>query len=258
MSNSPSYQQLNALQLPGHLHCPHFIVLHGWAHNLEIIRPLAELLTGLGQIHLLDLPGFGKSPAPESTWGTEDYANCVKSYLDSHQIESAIFVGHSFGGKTSLKLASINPERVKALVLINSSGLKGKPPLSRRIKISYVKTLRTVLRFLQNRFNIKLYETWFIPRFSSPDYKNAGPLKSTFVKVVNEELSEEIAGISAPALCLWGDQDTETPLEMGRRMSELLKNGRLVVLEGQGHTPFSGPGAAVCAFHIKEFIRALD
>ena len=258
MSNSVPYSgSLSALQLPGAIDSPHLIILHGWGHNLQIIRPLGELLTDSGRVHLIDLPGFGGSPVPTTTWGTEDYATCIKRYLDEQQIERAIFVGHSFGGKTSLKLANLFPEKVIALVLINSSGLKGHPPLKRRLKIRYVKSLRAVLRFLQNRFGIRWYDQWFIPRFSSPDYKNAGPLKDTFVKVVNEELSPEIANIKVPALCLWGDKDTETPLEMGERMNKTLQHGKLVVLEGQGHTPFAGPGAAVCAFHIKRFLECL-
>jgi len=36
-------------------------------------------------------------------------------------------------------------------------------------------------------------------------------------------------------LLIWGDQDTETPLEFGKEMEKLIPDAGLVIFEGGGH-----------------------
>ncbi len=40
------------------------LMLHGWAHSLENLRGLGELLSQDRAVHLIDLPGFGQSGVP--------------------------------------------------------------------------------------------------------------------------------------------------------------------------------------------------
>jgi len=234
------------------------LVLHGWRQSLESMTPLGELLSDIRHVHLVDLPGFGQSDAPLPDWGTGEYAKRISEYLDDSGISRADFIGHSFGGKVAMKLAATQPDRVSQLVLINSSGVRPRPPFKRHLKIIFVRSLRSVLRFLQRTAGIKLYETWFIPRFASADYKNAGPLRNTFVKIVNEDLDAEAKTIRAPALLLWGENDTETPVAAGEMLSKLIPNSELIVLPGKDHFAFAGSGAAVCAYHIKNFFKKHD
>ena len=232
---------------------PPVLVLHGWRQTLESMTPLGELLSDTRRVHLIDLPGHGRSDPPLPDWGTGEYAKRISEYLDETGIARADFVGHSFGGKVSIKLAATQPDRVSGLVLINSSGVKARQPLQKQLKITYVRSLRSVLKFLQRTAGIKLYETWFIPRFASPDYKSAGPLRNTFVKIVNEDLSADAAAIRSPALLLWGENDTETPVAAGVKLSKLIPKSELIVLQGKDHFAFTGSGAGLCAFHIKNF-----
>ncbi len=248
---------LNVLRL-GSPNNPPLIILHGWRQSIQVMRPLGELLADQADVHLIDLPGFGGSAAPEETWGTADFAKAVLSYLDQSKLSSCDFLGHSFGGKTSMKIAATHPERVRSLILIGSSGIPGHPNFQRRLKIKAIRALRSVLRILQNKAGIKLYDQWFIPRFASPDYKTAGNLRNTFVKIVNEDLSAELASVTARALLIWGELDTETPPEMGQRISNLIQRSRFIVLDGKDHYPFIGAGASLCAYHIKQFLSEVS
>lgn len=245
---------LNSVIL-GKVENPKIILLHGWKHQIEIIRPLGELLSDNFQVHIIDLPGHGKSEIPKESWGMKNFADCLISYLDQQQIKQAIFIGHSFGGKTIIKLSNLYPERVLKIVLIDSSGLKRKLSLNQRIKIFTVVQIRNFLKFIKVKFKINWYESWFIPRFASVDYKSAGPMLGTFVKTVNEDLTEELKKMKVPTLLLWGEKDTETPLEMGIRMQELIPESKLIVLHDQGHTPFNTAGSSLCAFYIGEFLN---
>ena len=92
---------------------PTLLLLHGWAHSIEITNGLGQLLSSKFQVHLIDLPGHGKSKVPDSTWGMKDFAECINEYMEQNKISSAFFVGHSFGGKTILKFTYLFPEKVK-------------------------------------------------------------------------------------------------------------------------------------------------
>lgn len=233
---------------------PPIIVLHGWGHNVEIIRPLAERLAEFAEVHVLDLPGHGKTPEPDSIWGMQEFAESVAQYLDTAGIRQADFLGHSFGGKTAIKLSSLRPELFRRLVLLNSSGIKPKRSLKKRMYFNALALLRWGVKKIDRFVNLKLFENWFIPKFASPDYLNAGTIRKTFVRTLHEEMHTELAALPVPALLVWGELDTETPLELGKRMAALIPDAQMVVLEGKGHEPFHGPGAHLCSYHIAPFL----
>ena len=247
-----SQLKLHAEKISGGNALP-LIVLHGWRQDRNSLRGVAEFLQEGREVHLIDLPGFGESEAPPNAWGTPEYAARLLAYLDEQKIDRADFLGHSYGGRISMYLAFTTPARVSRLVLIDASGVRAKPPLRRQLKILAVKTTRNVLRFCKQKFGLKLYETWFIPRFASADYKASGTMREVFVRIVNEEFSEEVKLIKAPTLILWGELDTETPVAVAHKLHSLIPGSSLVVLPGKDHFPFLGSGASLCAYHVKNF-----
>ena len=235
---------------------PPLLMMHGWGQNLESLRTLAELLSKHAQIHLIDLPGFGRSPAPEEDWDTIGYSERIFRYLQDNSLERVDLLGHSFGGRVSVRLASHHPERVRSVLLINSGGLKRQPGKG-NLKSKVVRVLGKTLKQVDKATGSKYYEGWFVSKFASPDYKNAGKLRNILVKSVNEDVSDDARKIAAPTFLLWGELDTETPLEMGQRFNSLIANSKLVVLPGKGHFPFTGDSAHLCARYIIEFLKSL-
>ncbi|NMC63742.1 MAG: alpha/beta hydrolase [SAR324 cluster bacterium] len=233
------------------------LMLHGWGHSLEEMRPLAEILAADFQVHLIDLPGFGKSEAPSFAWGTKDFAQALVNYMDQKKIHKASVLGHSFGGRIAIRLASESPERISGLILINSSGIKHTLSFRRKLKRTWVSTLRTLIRFADKLFAKNWYGRFFIPTFASPDFKNAGPLKDTFVRIVNEDLSREASKIKTPCFLLWGEKDTETPLQMGEHLHKLISGSIIKVLPDLGHNMHLNAGANVCAYHLRPFLLSL-
>ncbi len=71
--------------------------------------------------------------------------------------------------------------------------------------------------------------------FGSADYKSSGGLRKIFVRVVNEDLSEQAEKIQCPVTLIYGTEDTETPPEFGERYSRLIKHSKLFLLDGQDH-----------------------
>ena len=73
-------------------------------------------------------------------------------------------------------------------------------------------------------------------KYGSRDYNALDDeMRKTFVKVISLDLTDALPDITVPTLLIWGDQDTETPLWMGRKMEELIPDAGLVVFEGGTH-----------------------
>jgi pimeloyl-ACP methyl ester carboxylesterase len=233
---------------------PPILLLHGWGQSIASLWQLGDLLSKSRTVYLIDLPGFGGSPKPQSDWGTDDYAKCILSYLHDHKLERVDVLGHSFGGRVALQMAAQEPDRIGHLLLINAAGLQRKLQGKRAFKNSFAKVSRAVCRFLDATFGLSTFENWHVPRFASHDYKNAGAMKNIFVKTVNEDLTETARKIVAPTLLLWGELDQEVPLEIANRYHELLADSKLVILPGKDHFPFANEGAHLCAYHVLKFL----
>ena len=144
---------------------------------------------------------------------------------------------------------------VNSFVLIGASGLRPTPTFKKRIYFLFLRYLRAFIRFKNTGVGKKIYENWYIPTFASRDYKNAGPMTKTFVKTLNEELKVELSNIDKPALLIWGMKDDESPPEVGKKMNSLIRNSKLIILEGKDHYPFLGNGLPLVSKYIRDFFK---
>ena len=210
---------------------PPLVMLHGWGTTGESLLHLGEFLAEHREVHILDLPGFGASPSPPDSFGSLDYANAIVRYMDKQGIEQSDFLGHSFGGKVSIQIAAGNPERVRRLVLAASSGFSEEPGVSKHIR------------------------SWIVSEFSSGD---SSVHKEIFLNLVNEDLSSAVHRIQAPTLILWGEDDAEMPISIGREMSMKIPDCRLVSLPGKDHNFVSERELAFWAHHIVDFLDNVE
>jgi pimeloyl-ACP methyl ester carboxylesterase len=252
--NEPA-PHINAKVVPG----PDRVVLllHGWGQSLQSMLPMGQLLAGVATIHALDLPGFGASEPPPKDWDTFAYAKRVLAYLDEQGIARADLMGHSFGGRVAVQMAAHWPDRVRSIVLIGAAGLRPRRTFRQRLRVAFSRWLGKFARMLPGALREPLLR-WREGRFGSRDFRAAPePLKSILSRVVAEDLQAEARRIRAPALLLWGRNDTETPVEMGERYAGLIAGSRMLVLEDHDHFPFVGAGAHLCATHIKGFLATV-
>jgi pimeloyl-ACP methyl ester carboxylesterase len=168
----------------------------------------------------IDQPGFGSSPPPPQPFSTDDYADCVGEIIQSLSLCSVTVVGHSFGGRIAILLATLCKE-VKQLVLVSSAGIKPRFSLKKKIRIWRYK-----------RAKKKGKDT---AKYGSIDYLSLnGEMKETFVRVVNRHLDKELSKIHVPTLIVWGDEDKETPMYMAKKLKRKIEDSGLVVFHG-GH-----------------------
>ena len=204
----------------------------GWGQDHRTFLSLAERFSSFGTHYLIDFPGFGASPAPSSDWSVGDYAALVAAFIDTLPKKRVIWVGHSFGGRVGIKLAAIAPAKIQAMILISAAGLPRKRTVLQQAKFFLRSRLFKLLKgFARNEAaRDKLRE-----RFGSTDYKNAGPLRGTFIKVISENLSADARAVSCPTILIYGDKDTETPPDIGAAYQQMIRGSVLHILPGADH-----------------------
>jgi pimeloyl-ACP methyl ester carboxylesterase len=212
---------------------PPVLVLHGWGAKIEAVDPIIRALAPQLAVCAVDLPGFGETGLPPAPWGVADYADWARALMDELGLERPSIVGHSNGGRIAIHLAAHHPERVDKLLLVDSAGIRPRRGLRYYRRVALAKAAKHAARFL-GRPGRALQQRVFA-RTASSDYASAGPLRPTFIKLVNEDLTPLLAQIRASTLLIWGDQDDSTPLADGQTMERLIPDAGLVVLKGAGH-----------------------
>ncbi len=230
---------------------PSFVWLHGWAQDLTAFDKLVSLLAGTGRHRLFDQPGFGKTPIANMEADTRDYADRLAGILKG--TGPHIFVGHSFGVRVSIQMAANHPELVSAVIGIAGAGLQRKRSLLFQAKAQMTKTWGQMTRLIDQFFGTSLRSS-FEARFGSADYRNAGALRTTFVKVVTEDLSPQAAKTTCPVCLIYGENDSETPPEFGRRYAELMPSATFYELPGFNHWDILTRGTYQCEAIIKQFL----
>ena len=214
------------------------VLLHGWGTSGDSLSGIAKALEDRFRVYAIDLPGFGWTSPPSAVWGMRDYASHIDAFMGSAKIPSASVLGHSFGGRIALALAAQDPHRVRSLVLVASAGIRPRRGPAYSLKVLAAKLGKRLFSFpMWGGLGERLVSA-ISQRVGSRDYRNAGPMRSTLVKVVNEDVRGMLSSIRAPTLIIWGDRDQEVPRSSMEIMAGAIKGSQLEVLEGAGHFPF--------------------
>ncbi len=98
---------------------PHVVLIHGLTGDLSIWY-LCQAMSRLGETWkttAYDLRGHGYSSVPATGYTSADHAADLLALMDVLEMKSAVLVGHSFGAVIAMHAATLQPDRVRALVL---------------------------------------------------------------------------------------------------------------------------------------------
>jgi pimeloyl-ACP methyl ester carboxylesterase len=209
------------------------LLLHGWGGSIESMRVIFDDFVSDHTVVAVDFPGHGASSLPPTAWGVTEYAESVLRVMDALQVQRPHIIAHSHGGRVTIKLATVHPDRVGKLVLVNSAGIKSPRSWRYYGRVVVAKGGKLLARYggrIGHMARERLYRA-----VASKDYASAGPLRETLVKLVNEDLTPLLPHIKSPTLLVWGADDTETPLASAKVMERLIPQARLVVFQNAGH-----------------------
>lgn len=208
-----------------------------------------------------DARGHGLSDSPPGPYSVADLAGDVNGLLNYLGIERAVLVGVSVGGLTALQTALDYPERVKALVLCDTSAkIGGDDYWDERINTLRDKGMIHLAEAILGR--------WFAPEFieqNPASYRGfynmlmRMPLDgymATCAALRNADLRGRMGEIMMPVLALCGALDLATPPEAVRGLVQSLPDARFQLIEQAAHTPSVEQPEAM-ADAILRFMRKL-
>ena len=216
------------------------LALHGWGGQVNSFLPLIREFQKTRRVVALDFPGHGQSSEPPEPWSVTEYAQMTARFIRELGIEGCDIAAHSFGARVAILLAATYPELVGRMILTGAAGIKKPQTGGATMKQRVYKGLRGAVNLMdKTRLFGDLPEKGreaLVQKFGSADYKALTPeMRKTFVKIISQDLTDELPRIKAPTLLYWGAEDTETPLWMGKMMEEKIPDAGLVVQEGAGH-----------------------
>ena len=202
------------------------VLLHGWGQNIEMMDMLGHPFEKDFRIIVLDFPGFGKTPEPDSFWSTTDYAKCLHQFLTSLKVKNPILIGHSFGGRVAISYAAIYGAQKVVLLSAPFRPTKNKKP---NLKVK-------IYKFVKKIPCLKKLTNYLRNKWGSSDYKNASEIiRGSLVKIVNEDLTNYAKSIKCPTLLIYGSLDKDVPLKEAQDLEKLIEDAGLIKYENAHH-----------------------
>lgn len=196
---------------------PPLILIHGLGGSTRWWRRNQYQLAEHHEVHLVDLPGFGRSSGHFLlARATEDLA----AWLWQRGLERVSLVGHSLGGYLAARLAASEPQLVDRLVLVAAA-----------INVPSLSQIGATLPSLPLPFSIMPVVV--------EDIVRAGPLVLAQVayELIKTDVRETLAHIQAQTLLIWGDRDSAVPLTVARAALKHLHTAGLSIIPNAGHAP---------------------
>ena len=228
------------------------VLLHGTADSLFTWDGWAAQLRGQRRVIRVDLPGFGLTgPDPQADYSIDADVRFVAAVLDQLQLPAVVLGGNSLGGEIAWRSALAMPQRVRQLILVDSTGYPLAPqkvPLA--FTLARMPMLAPVLERLLPRGLVlaSLRSLYGDPSRVTPElvdryYEmalrggNRRALVQRLQAMAGDDSSARIVALAVPTLIMWGAQDRLIPVEVAARFSDDIANARLVVFDGLGHLP---------------------
>ena len=205
---------------------PPLICLHG-AGGLHLSCG-HDLLALKHRVIAFEMPGFGESAENTRSGVIQDLANTMAAAVRALGIETFDLMGTSFGGKVSLWLAALHPDRVRALVLEAPAAIR--PEGSRPASGTPEEMARRLYAHPERMPPFPSVE----PAVRAKMLALVGRLRGPDRDAVLEERMREI---EIPVLVLFGTLDRIVPSEMGRHYKALLPHCHLMFVYDAGHAP---------------------
>ena len=114
------------------------VFVHGHTEDLHTWNELIQKMNDEFRLVRYDLRRHGLTgPAPDNDYKIDNYITDLSMFIESLGIKRFVLVGHSMGGRISVKYTIENQQKVLALILLSSSGAppkeKESPPIALRL-----------------------------------------------------------------------------------------------------------------------------
>ena len=210
--------------------------MHGSGLN-HIVWSLHEQFYASQGFNVLsvDLPGHGNSDGPSLT-SIQDISDWVSQLMQTINISNISLVGHSQGSLVGIDFGSRYPNLIDKLVLV--AGSYKMPVNQDLIDLAEAGDEKALLLMMKWGYE------------GSKAFIGGNPIRKIInsTREIREILAvdlnacknyksgkESLEKINCPTLCIFGDLDKMVPLEVGNKMSAMIKNSEKKVIDNCGH-----------------------
>ena len=208
------------------------VVLHGWGDNIAGIAPFLKGLSSHYDVVAMDVPGFGGTQAPDTSWGLDEYAGFLSSFLAKLNIKPYAIIGHSNGGAIAIRAISHGLKTDK-LVLLASAGVRGDNKKSVGVARVITKVGKVLAKPLPQKTQRKLRSTVYSTLGS--DMLVAEHMQETFKRIVADDVREDATKITQPTLLIYGQNDVSTPVHIGMTLQAAIPKSKIEIIPDVGH-----------------------
>ncbi len=224
------------------------VLLHGFGAAGAMWGSIVPELATSYRVIVPDLRGHGRSTNPSQQFTHRQSALDVLALMDSLGIARFKAMGVSTGGMTLLHLATREPSRIEAMVLIGAS-------------IYYPEQAREIMRGATvDKIRPADYERG--RRIHARGDEQTRELERQFhaFKDSYDDMnftSPYLSQITARTLIMHGDRDEFFPVEIALEMYRGIPNAELWIIPGGGHVPIFDPGVPFVAT-ARAFLQGKD
>jgi pimeloyl-ACP methyl ester carboxylesterase len=235
---------------------PVVVLLHGFPLNRKIWSAQEASVGSMYRVIAPDLRGHGESAAPAGVYTMDDMAGDVLKLLDALQVDEPVVLGGlSMGGYVALSLLALAPERVRALMLIDTRASADTPEAARNRE--------ELARVVETSRSTKHVVDAMLPRLFSDETRSRrahliGPVREGMERISPRAVAGALRGmaqrpdrtadlpsIAVPTLVMVGAHDVITPPEESRKMAAAIPNAQLAIIPEAGHlAPLENAAAA--------------
>ncbi|MET0136713.1 MAG: alpha/beta hydrolase [Kibdelosporangium sp.] len=247
-----------AVEVLGPQDAPVLIAHHGAPGLGSRAEPRASFgrLADTYRVVVFDARGSGQSEG-NGTFSHEQWAADIDGLREWIGAEQIIMAGGSYGGFMAMEYTIRHPERVRALVLRDTSpdnsheeAARANALASARVKVDEEKLDRIFDGRVRDDEDLRdcwreilpLYDYDYDPaaveqRVNATPYRYEAHNYAFSVNIPNYDIKAALPAITCPTLITVGRTDWITPVDRSEAIARLVPGSRLVVFEKSGHSP---------------------
>lgn len=218
---------------------PVLLCLHGIGGSARSFRGQLDGLSAEYRVIAWDAPGYADSPDPPEPLTAADYADRIAAVLDRVGAEHAVVLGMSWGGVLAAEFALAHPDRVRALVLGDSTRGSGRTVAGAAAMRSRPDELAAfgasefclarARRLVADPSQVEAVAAAMAAAIRLPGYGYAAAYMAA------TDHSGRLAQITAPTLVIYGARDEVTGRPESLAIAESIPDARLVEIPDVGH-----------------------
>lgn len=219
-----------------------FVLAHALGCDLTMWDELARHLCEHGRVLRYDQRGHGGSEAPPGPYTMAALADDAARLIDEAAAGPVVWIGLSMGGMVGQELALRHPDKVRALVLANTTS--AYPPEARS---GWAQRIAGVEQGGLEAIVDGALQRWFHAGFHAEHPEvvahwrarvlgcDAAAYVACCQAIAAIDTTSRLPGIAVPTLVIAGALDQGTPPEMAQAIARGIPGARLVVLPGASH-----------------------